>query len=379
MGDTPTHMTAGKWVEAAPWLPSQAPVSFLPPNGNAGEADTARMPEGRGYIEPSAGSLLTAYRKMVLGRRFDAQATALTKQGRLAVYPSASARRPARSVPCSRCAPRTGCSPRTATRWRSSPAGIDPVEALTLLRGDAHCGYDPVRHAPRRSAPRWPPMPPTPPGLALRRASRARTRSRWRSSATARPARATSMRRSIWRRCSRRRWCSWCRTTGTPSRSRWPGSARHRAWRTRASGTASAPSRSTATTPLAVLAVLAAAVEHARAGRWAVPRRGAHLPGGPHTNADDASRYRDAAEADRWRERDPIARLEADLRARGVLADADVEDRRRRGRGVRRRRARPDYHRTGLGPRSLFDHVFGARPHTWSISARCCGPSWPER
>ena len=33
--------------------------------------------------------LLELFRLMSLGRRFDSQATALTKQGRLAVYPSA--------------------------------------------------------------------------------------------------------------------------------------------------------------------------------------------------------------------------------------------------------------------------------------------------
>ena len=37
----------------------------------------------------------------------------------------------------------TGCSRPTATASPWSPAGMDPVEVLTLLRGDAHCGYDP--------------------------------------------------------------------------------------------------------------------------------------------------------------------------------------------------------------------------------------------
>ena len=38
---------------------------------------------------PGDDVLLALHRKMVLARRFDTQATALTKQGRLAVYPSA--------------------------------------------------------------------------------------------------------------------------------------------------------------------------------------------------------------------------------------------------------------------------------------------------
>lgn len=42
---------------------------------------------------------------------------------------------------------------------------------------------------------------------------------------------------------------------------------------------------------------------------------------GPHTTADDPTRYRDPAELEYWRGKDPIARLEALLRAEGMLTD----------------------------------------------------------
>lgn len=42
---------------------------------------------------------------------------------------------------------------------------------------------------------------------------------------------------------------------------------------------------------------------------------------GPHTTADDPTRYRDAAEVDVWAERDPIARLDRYLRSREALDD----------------------------------------------------------
>jgi len=44
-----------------------------------------------------------------------------------------------------------------------------------------------------------------------------------------------------------------------------------------------------------------------------------------HTNADDATRYRDSAEVSAWLQRDPIARLEAWLRAGGLLGDEEAE------------------------------------------------------
>ncbi|MFC4543108.1 pyruvate dehydrogenase (acetyl-transferring) E1 component subunit alpha [Halosolutus amylolyticus] len=43
---------------------------------------------------------------------------------------------------------------------------------------------------------------------------------------------------------------------------------------------------------------------------------------GAHTTADDPDVYRDEAEVERWRRRDPIDRFEAYLRDRGVLGDA---------------------------------------------------------
>src|SRR5690242_16213560 len=62
-------------------LPSPVPVRFVAEDGTPAEPPA-------GYAEPPLATLLDGYRRMVLGLRFDTQATALTKQGRLAVYPS---------------------------------------------------------------------------------------------------------------------------------------------------------------------------------------------------------------------------------------------------------------------------------------------------
>ncbi len=67
---------------AAVLLPRPDPVRLLDESGRRLAADA-------GYPEPPAGTLRELYRRMVVGRRFDTQSTALTKQGRLAVYPSA--------------------------------------------------------------------------------------------------------------------------------------------------------------------------------------------------------------------------------------------------------------------------------------------------
>ena len=80
-----------------------------------------------------------------------------------------------------------------------------------------------------------------------------------------------------------------------------------------------------------------------------------------HTNADDATRYRPSAEVSGWLERDPIARLEAYLRANGLLDDAAAgrlaAEAERLAEEVRARMNAD----VSADPAELFEHVY-ARP-----------------
>ena len=133
---------------------------------------------------------------MVLGRRFDTQATALAKQGRLAVYPSSRGQDACQVGAALALRDQDWLFPTYRDSVAVLTRGVDAAETLTLLRGDWHCGYDPYEH---RVAPQCTPLATntlhavglahaaTPPGN--------RTRSRSCCSATARPARATPTRR----------------------------------------------------------------------------------------------------------------------------------------------------------------------------------------
>nr|WP_308406910.1 thiamine pyrophosphate-dependent enzyme [Streptomyces sp. AC555_RSS877] len=81
---------------------------------------------------------------------------------------------------------------------------------------------------------------------------------------------------------------------------------------------------------------------------------------GPHTSADDPSRYRPAEEAEHWRGRDPIARLETRLRDRGLLTEDDITttaaEAEEYAAGLRTRLAEDP----ALDPLALLDHVFSA-------------------
>jgi pyruvate dehydrogenase E1 component alpha subunit len=80
-----------------------------------------------------------------------------------------------------------------------------------------------------------------------------------------------------------------------------------------------------------------------------------------HTNADDATRYRASAEVSAWLERDPIARLEACLRASALLDDAAagrLADEAEQLAAEVRTRMNAE---VAADPAELFEHVY-ARP-----------------
>ena len=104
---------------------------------------------------PGDDVLVRLHRQMVLGRRFDAQATALTKQGRLAVYPSARGQEAGEIGAVAALRPQDWLFPTYRDSMAVVARGVDPVEVLALLRGDWHCGYDPYAH---RVAPQCTPL-----------------------------------------------------------------------------------------------------------------------------------------------------------------------------------------------------------------------------
>jgi pyruvate dehydrogenase E1 component alpha subunit len=76
---------------------------------------------------------------------------------------------------------------------------------------------------------------------------------------------------------------------------------------------------------LACLAAMRWALEHARSGKGPAYLEAVTYRMGPHTTADDPKRYRSDAELEQWRRRDPIARLEAHLRAAGELPQEHLD------------------------------------------------------
>ena len=115
---------------------------------------------------------------------------------------------------------------------------------------------------------------------------------------------------------------------------------------------------------LAVLAATREALDRARSGGGPTFIEAVTYRMGPHTTADDPTRYRDAAELEDWRLRDPITRLGALLQNEGeaddaflasVEADADALAAELREACL----TLPD-----PGPADVFAHVY-AEPNSW--------------
>ncbi|GAB3257980.1 thiamine pyrophosphate-dependent dehydrogenase E1 component subunit alpha [Kineosporia babensis] len=126
-----------------PLLPTPAPVQLIDPAGAAvGPA-------------PDRETLLRLYRAMVIGRRFDTQITALTRQGRLAVYPSSRGQEACQIGAALALRAQDWLFPTYRDSVAVLTRGVDPLQVLVSFRGDWHCGYDPYEH---RVAPQCTPL-----------------------------------------------------------------------------------------------------------------------------------------------------------------------------------------------------------------------------
>jgi 2-oxoisovalerate dehydrogenase E1 component alpha subunit len=335
-------------------IPAPEPVRFLDEQGER------VAPNTDDYTAPSDDLALECYRRMVLGRRFDTQATALTKQGRLAVYPSSRGQEA--------CQVGSVLSIR-ADDWffptyRDSVAlvsrGIDPVEVLTLLRGDQHCGYDP---AATYTAPQCTPLSTQllhAAGVAYGEARQGRDRVALAFIGDGATSEgdfhealnfAAVFKAPVVFVVQNNGWAisvPLSKQTAAPSLAY------------KGIGYGVVCEQVDGNDALAVLAVVGKAVDWARSGKGPVLVELHTYRMEAHTNADDATRYRTADEVQEWSGRDPVVRLEAYLRAIGRLDDAAIEAITAEGEAAAaalRDRMNED---PPVEPAAMFDHVYAA-------------------
>ncbi|MCG2623474.1 pyruvate dehydrogenase (acetyl-transferring) E1 component subunit alpha [Arthrobacter sp. I2-34] len=119
-------------------LPQAAPVQLVDPDGRHVHNDMYPLPDGQ--------TLLAEYRQLVIGRRVNEQANALVRQGRLAVYPSSHGQEACQVAAAACLQGQDWMFPTYRDTVAVMARGVDPIQTLTLLRGDWHSGYDPYEH-----------------------------------------------------------------------------------------------------------------------------------------------------------------------------------------------------------------------------------------
>ncbi|MDS0132101.1 MULTISPECIES: pyruvate dehydrogenase (acetyl-transferring) E1 component subunit alpha [unclassified Amycolatopsis] len=332
-------------------LPSAAPVRFVAEDGS-------RADQAGGYGEPAGERLKEAYRLMVLGRRFDVQATALTKQGRLAVYPSSAGQEACQVAAALALDTQDWLFPTYRDSVALVARGLEPGEVLTLLRGDAHCGYNPVE---TRVAPQCTPLA----TQTLHAAGLAHAMQRRGEDAVA----LAFIGDGATSEGDFHEALNFAAVFKAPvvffvQNNRFAISvpfekqSAAEALAYKGVGYGMRSEQVDGNDAVAVLAVLDDAVKHAREGHGPVLVEAHTYRIDAHTNADDATRYRDADEVAKWREADPLKRLETYLKSRNVLQDDEIErfaaDAEVFAQSVRDTlNAEPE-----LDPLSLFDHVY---------------------
>ncbi|SDM27476.1 pyruvate dehydrogenase E1 component alpha subunit [Streptomyces wuyuanensis] len=330
-------------TDPAPLLPDPEPYRVLGTDAAAG-------------ADPEL--LLRLYAELVRGRRYNAQATALTKQGRLAVYPSSTGQEACEVAAALALEERDWLFPSYRDTLAAVARGLDPAQALTLLRGDWHTGYDPYEH---RIAPLSTPLATQlPHAVGLAHAARLKGDD----------VVALAM----------------VGDGGTSEGDFHEALNFAAVWQApvvflvQNNGFAiSVPlSKQTAAPSLAHKAVGygmpgrlvdgndVAAVHEVLGEAVARARRG----GGPtlveaityridaHTNADDATRYRGDSEVEAWREHDPIRLMETELTGRGLLDEDGVRSAAEAAETMAaqlRERMNAD---PVLNPMDLFEHVY---------------------
>jgi pyruvate dehydrogenase E1 component alpha subunit len=336
-----------------PARPTAMPIRLIDEKGTA-----VRGKRADGFEVPADDVLLSLYRKMVVARRFDTQVTALTRQGRLATYPSALGQEACEIAAVSALAEDDWLFPTYRDTIAILTRGVPPTQILSFFRGDWHAGYDSIE---QRMAPQATPLA----TQALHAVGLA-TAAKLKGEATAALA-----------------------FLGDGSTSE--GDA-HEAFNFAAVWQApvvfviqnnqyaiSVPlSRQTHARTLAdkaigygmpgyyvdgndvaaMYAVISAALDRAHSGGGPTLIEGVTYRMEAHTNSDDPTRYRTASETAEWQEHDPIDRIEKYLAKSGALTPAIAEEITGEAEALAATTRDAMNETPILDPLELFDHVY---------------------
>jgi 2-oxoisovalerate dehydrogenase E1 component alpha subunit len=272
-------------------------------------------------LDVTSDELRGMYREMVLTRRFDAEATALQRQGELGLWIPSLGQEAAQVGSARAFGARDMVFPSYREHGAALARGVTPGQLLSMFRGATLSGWDPERHrfgvytvvlgAQTLHAVGY--------AMGIQRDGGDEAVAVYYGDGASSQGDVSEA--MVWASvfaapvvfcCQNNQWAI---SVPVARQSRTP-------LYQRADGFGFPGVQVDGNDVLAVLAVTRWAVERARAGEGPALIESFTYRLGPHTTSDDPTRYRTAAEVEEWRRRDPIARLRAHLAATDAADDA---------------------------------------------------------
>lgn len=339
-------------------LPAHHQIQMVDPSGTLKLETEQGTEPGHEYPIPGDAELMAAYEQLVVGRRVNDQNSALVRQGRMAVYPSSHGQEACQVAAALCLSEGDWLFPTYRDAVAVMSRGVDPVETMTIFRGDWHSGYDPTKHKVGIQC--------TPLTTQLLHAVGVAHSAKLRGEHTVVLAMCGDGATSEGDFHEALNFAAvfhlpviffvqnnkYAISVPLSHQSVAPSLAH------KAVGYGMAGERVDGNDLVALLAVLDRAVKLAREGSGPLLIEAHTYRMQAHTNADDATRYREDSEVAEWTAKDPISRMTTYLTGRGLLDDA----------GSKRIAAKAEtvaaQLREGLGedvsvdPQNLFRYVF---------------------
>lgn len=302
-------------------LPARHQIQMVDPEGRLKAESEQGTEPGHEYPLPADGELLAAYEQLVVGRRVNDQNSALVRQGRMAVYPSSHGQEACQVAAALCLSDGDWMFPTYRDAVAVMARGVDPVETMTLFRGDWHSGYDPAKHKVGIQC--------TPLTTQLLHGVGVAHAAKLRGEDTVVLAMCGDGATSEGDFHEALNFAAvfhlpvvffiqnnkYAISVPLSHQSVAPSLAH------KAVGYGMAGERVDGNDVVALLAVLDRAVALARGGSGPLLVEANTYRMQAHTNADDATRYREESEVAEWQAKDPISRMKAYLTGRGLLDD----------------------------------------------------------
>lgn len=347
-----------------PVLPDPEPFRLIDESGKAVAAKLRR-----GFTMPDTDMLKELYRRMVIARRWETQVTALTRQGRLSTYPSARGQEACEIGTVMAMQETDWLFPTYRDSIAVGTRGVPTSEMLSGFRGDWHSGWDPHEY---RIAPQATPL-----ATQVLHAVGLATAAKLKGDPIATVAfigdGATSEGDAhegfnfagVWQ----------APTVFIIQNNQFAISVpiskqtRARMLADKAVGYGMPGYHVDGNDIAAVYAVVSEALTRARSGGGPTMIECLTYRVDPHTNSDDPSRYRDAADVEVWKGRDPVTRLESYLKSKSALDDELLTEIQTESEEIASRLRDAMNAEPVLDPMALFENVY-ATPRPALIEQR---------